>query len=204
MSAHHETHPERVRLLTVCTGNICRSPYAAALLREGLDRVRRGAFEVTSAGTHALVGNRMDADSTRLLGARGIADGGFRARALNQPMLREQAVVLAMESRHREVVIDEAPALHRRTFTILAFAAALDAVGSPAAWSALLETAGADDVRSRWAALPGIIAAHAPGRRSASDVPDPFTRGSAAFDRMAATITPAVRTIVEWEGSFPR
>lgn len=202
MSAHHQAHPERVRLLTVCTGNICRSPYAAALLRAGLDWVRPGAFEVTSAGTHALVGNRMDAGSARLLGARGIADDGFRARSLNHPMLRDQAVVLVMESRHRELVIDEAPALHRRTFTILAFAAALDAVGSHAEWSSLLETAGADDVRSRWSAVPGILAAHAPKRRSADNVPDPFTKGDAAFDRMAATITPAVRTIVEWEGAF--
>ena len=203
MSDRHQ-NPERVRLLTVCTGNICRSPYAAALLRAGLDWVRPGAFEVTSAGTHALVGNRMDAASARLLGARGIADDEFRARALNHPMLRDQAVVLVMESRHREVVIDEAPALHRRTFTILAFAAALEAVGSHDEWSALLDSSGADDVRSRWAAVPGIVAAHAPKRRSSDNVPDPFTKGDAAFDRMAVTIAPAVRTIVEWERRFPR
>ena len=188
----------------MCTGNICRSPCAAARLRAGLDWVRPGAFEVASAGTHALVGKRMDAGSARLLEARGIADDGFRARALNHPMLRDQTVVLVMEAGHREVVIDEAPAMHRRTFAILGFAAGLDAVGSHAEWAALLESAGADDVRSRWAAAPGIIAAHPEGRAPASDVPDPFMKGNDAFDRMAATIAPAVRTIVEWEGSFPR
>jgi protein-tyrosine phosphatase len=203
MSAHPQSHPERVRLLTVCTGNICRSPYAAALLQAGLDEVRPGAFEVTSAGTHALVGNRMDAGSSRLLGARGIADDGFRARSLHHRTLRDQAVVLVMEARHREVVIDEVPAMHRRTFSFVAFAAALDAVGSHADWVALFETAGAVDVGTRWAALPGILAVHGPRGRSSPSVPDPFTRGEAAFDRMAATIDPAVRTIVEWEGRFP-
>ncbi len=52
-----------VRLLTVCTGNVCRSPYAAALLGAGLDWARPGAFRVASAGTPALVGRPVDAGS---------------------------------------------------------------------------------------------------------------------------------------------
>src|SRR6187549_1394305 len=87
---------EKVRLLTVCTGNICRSPYAAVLLREGLAGVRPGAFEVTSAGTHALVGRPMDESSAERLGAKGLADAEFRARLITPRLLREQAVVLLM------------------------------------------------------------------------------------------------------------
>ncbi len=41
------------KILTVCTGNICRSPLAEGLLR----KVLRGLpVEVSSAGTGALVG----------------------------------------------------------------------------------------------------------------------------------------------------
>lgn len=206
MSPDHDTPDGRVRLLTVCTGNICRSPYSAALLRAGLAWARPGAFEVKSAGTHALVGNRMDAASSRLLEARGIADEAFRARSLNTPMLRDQAVVLVMASTHREVVIDEAPAVHRRTFTIRAFAAALEAVGGRDDWSARLAQAGVDDdAASRWNALPALLAPHAAAvPRSERDVADPFKRGDAAFARMAEEIDPAVRTIVAWESQFSR
>jgi protein-tyrosine phosphatase len=206
MSADHDIRDDRVRLLTVCTGNICRSPYSAAVLRAGLEWARPGAFEVTSAGTHALVGNRMDAGSSRLLEAKGVADEDFRARSLTHRMLREQAVVLVMASTHREVVIDEAPVVHRRTFTLRAFAAALTAVGSAGDWSARLAEVGADDdVASRWKALPTLIAGHvAAVPRAERDVADPFQRGEAAFGRMAGEIDPAVRTIVAWEHQFSR
>ena len=118
---------EQVRLLTVCTGNICRSPYAAVLLHEGLEWARPGAFEVTSAGTHALVGRPMDEGSAVRLRAKGLADDAFRARLITPRMLAEQAAVLLMADEHREYVLDEAPAVHRRTFTIRELAHALDA-----------------------------------------------------------------------------
>ena len=62
-----------IRVTMVCTGNICRSPYAAVLLRQGLAWARPGAFEVTSAGTHALVGRPMDEGSVERLAAKGLA-----------------------------------------------------------------------------------------------------------------------------------
>ena len=43
------------RILTVCTGNVCRSPMAAVELDHGLNEISPGGFEVTSAGMHALV-----------------------------------------------------------------------------------------------------------------------------------------------------
>ena len=83
MSAHPHPPPSGpVRVLTVCTGNICRSPYAELLLREGFGWARPGAFEVTSAGTHALVGRPVDVGSVRQLGAKGIDAGGNMAAPL--------------------------------------------------------------------------------------------------------------------------
>ena len=176
----------KVRLLTVCTGNICRSPYAAVLLREGLAWARPGAFEVTSAGTHALVGRPMDEGSV---------------------LLQEQAVVLLMATEHREFVLDEAPAVHRRTFTIRELAQAIDAIGERHSWLTLMAAAGASDVESRWRALPELVAAHRRRGREGRldrDVSDPYKRGDRAFDRMVAELDPAVRSIVMWERQFAR
>lgn len=59
-----------IRILTVCTGNICRSPLAAELLASRLDPQN---FIVESAGTSALVGEQMPDPAIEIatrLGAR--------------------------------------------------------------------------------------------------------------------------------------
>ena len=202
---HDPEAPAPVRVLTVCTGNICRSPYAAALLRVGLHWARRGAFEVTSAGTHALVGRPMDPASARLLADRGVEDDAFRARLLTGRMVAEQDLVLVMTRHHRELVLDEAPAAHRRTLGILDLAAGLRRVGDHAAWAELLADVGAHEVHARWRALPALLAVHQ-GRAAGAttDVADPYQRGDAAFARMAEELDAAVRTIVLWEAEFER
>ncbi len=192
---------ERVRILTVCTGNICRSPYAQVVLAAGLEWARPGAFEVTSGGTHALVDHAVDAGSSALLNAKGLPHDTFRARRLTPALLVEQDLVLVMAAHHREYVVDEAPAVHRRTLTLRELATAIDDIEKTQGWAALLSQAGAHDVVSRWRALPGLIAAHRPRgrRRGERDVADPYKQGEAAFTRMGQEIDPAVRTIVSWE-----
>jgi protein-tyrosine phosphatase len=205
MSADDPTPAEPVRILTVCTGNICRSPYAAALLREGLQGARPGVFEVTSAGTHALVGRPMEPAAVTRLGALGLADDAFRARLLTHRLLLDAAVVLVMASEHRDVVIDETPAAHRRVFTVRELAHLLEEVGRSHDWRRLLAEAGADDAASRWRLLPQVLAGHRRRMgRGDRDVADPYQRGDRAFELMSRQIDPAVRTIVRWEAQFER
>jgi protein-tyrosine phosphatase len=205
VTAGGSTSAGPVRILTVCTGNICRSPYAAVLLRHGLEEVRPGAFEVTSAGTQALVGRPIDEGSAIRLAALGLADAEFRARLATSRVLRDQALVLVMTSAHKERVLEESPLAFRRTFTILELAHALEDVVTRHDWQTLLADAGADDVVSRWTALPAIVAAHRRRMRLEDrDVVDPYQRGARAFDRMSQEVDPAVRGIVRWERQFPR
>ncbi len=194
-----------VRLLTVCTGNICRSPYAAAVLREGLGNARPGAFTVSSAGTHALVGRPIDEGSARQLAGKGLSDDAFRAASITSRMLREQSVVLVMSTEHMGYVVAQAPAVEGRTFTIREFGDALDEIGARNDWRWILEEAGADDVVSRWRVLPALVAEHRRRiRRRQRDVADPYSRGERAFERMSREVDTAVSSIVTWEGQFPR
>ncbi len=142
-----------------------------------------------------------------LLRAKGLADDAFRARLGTARLLQQQAVVLLLAGEHQEPVLHEAPAVHRRTFTLWELASALDDIGERHDWADLLAGAGADDVGSRWRALPALVATHrARGRagRTDHDVADPYPRGDRAFDRMVAQVDPAVRSIVRWERQFPR
>ena len=63
-------------------------------------------------------------------------------------------------SEHKDVVLDESPSAHRRTFTIRELAHALEDIGERHDWPTLLAAAGAEDVVSRWTALPALVAAH--------------------------------------------
>jgi len=197
-----------VHLLVVCTGNICRSPYAAALLGDRLARVRPGAFEVGSAGTHAIPGVPIDPGSARILQGHGVDTGDRRSRRLTAQLAGSAQIVLLMSPEHRAVVVDEQPAAHRRTFLFREFAHQLEAVGQHRDWPALFERAGAgDDVVGRWSALPAILAVEGPlvrRRRRDAGVLDPVGGPQRAFARMAAEINPAVDQIAAWEAQFPR
>lgn len=197
--------PDPVRLLTVCTGNICRSPYAAALLRHGLDWARPGAFEVTSAGTDALVGRPMDAASRRLLEDKGVpVAAAAPARLLDGSSVAEQAMVLVMSDAHRQRVLEECPSVRRRTMGLVDLANALVGVSRTYSWPHLLADAGAKEVRGRWAVLPEMLLALGAAPSEVTEVDDPYRQGDEAFERMAKDIDEAVRTVVYWEALFAR
>lgn len=96
------------RILTVCVGNICRSPTAEYLLRHHL--ATRG-ITVKSAGLGAVIGKPMDATALQLLREHGVDGGAHRARQLTTDMLREADLVLAMERGHLASMMRMAPEL---------------------------------------------------------------------------------------------
>ena len=64
------------RIMTVCTGNICRSPVGEYLIRE---HARQAGLEVevaSSAITDYEIGNPIDPRAGRILTARGIDPAG--------------------------------------------------------------------------------------------------------------------------------
>lgn len=72
-----------MKLLTVCLGNICRSPMAEGALRARLDAARLGWVETDSAGTggwHA--GEPPDRRAIACARGYGVDIGGLRARQL--------------------------------------------------------------------------------------------------------------------------
>jgi protein-tyrosine phosphatase len=90
-------------ILTVCVGNVCRSPMAALLLSDRLAR-RRASVEVSSAGLAALVGDPAEPEACELMAARGLDLSGHRARQITPDLVRSHELILVMEAgQQREV-----------------------------------------------------------------------------------------------------
>jgi protein-tyrosine phosphatase len=183
----------QLTILTVCTGNICRSPLAEVMLRADLEPL---GVRVHSAGTHALVGHGMPEQALELAAQAGVdptTASAHLARYLVEPLLEDADLVLTMAREHRSHVVKMMPNRLRRTFTVREFARLASTVNTDDARAAA-DTAGASS-RDRFAAVlravndqRGITAASGDD----DDVIDPYRRSRETYARSAAELTPAL------------
>jgi len=101
------------RILVVCTGNICRSPVAEAMLRQALP-----GRQLSSAGLGALVGHGVEPTARSLAEADGLDVASHQARQLTSEMLQQADLVLVMSHGQRRAVGDIAPEALGKTMLI--------------------------------------------------------------------------------------
>jgi len=94
------------RILLVCTGNICRSPLAAALMQRTVQERGVDGIEVSSAGTGAWDGAPAS-EGAYLVGLeQGLDLSGHRARLLTRDLVEQSDLILTM-ARHHRARVDE-------------------------------------------------------------------------------------------------
>lgn len=191
-----------IRILTVCTGNICRSPYAERFLQTELNRISPGAFFIDSAGIHALVGSQMDELAASRLAEVGGTSTGFKARQITAEIVADVDLVLALSEEHRNKIVSLSPRLLKRTYTVREFAAVIQEVSANPN-KKFPQGSGFSAVGERWSALlkEASLCRHTARQRltGAMDVTDPYRREIAVYDLMVAELLPALKTIIEFE-----
>lgn len=97
-------------VLVVCTGNQCRSPLAAAILRVRLDAAGAGTgWAVASAGTWAEAGLPAAEFARQAAEGMGLSLQGHRSRRVLKEILEGQDLILVMERGHAEALRAEFP-----------------------------------------------------------------------------------------------
>jgi protein-tyrosine phosphatase len=168
-------------IMTVCTGNICRSPAAELLLKEYLG----AEATVSSSGTHGMVGWGIPAEMLMCLDADNIDGRSHKAQQFSAGLARVSDLIICMTAEHRSRAVSEAPFALKRTFLLSEIATAARA-GAPLEGG----IAGvADAVQNFRVELAG---------RSLPDVPDPYRRSQRDYDEAYAMIRSAIEDIVGW------
>ena len=166
-----------LKVLFVCTANICRSPTIELLARHTLGDQDEVVF--SSAGTHGTNGDPIDPELGGALPA-GLDASAFRSRRLTESLLQEADLVLTMEAAHRAFILDDHPGLFRKVFTLGQFAQAVEAAPETLDREALL----AHVADTRGHADPAL------------DVADPYRRGAAAASGCVARLQDLLRQVL--------
>lgn len=110
-----------MRVLLVCSGNICRSPMAAEYLRHRAAAERLSHLVVASAGTLGIEGAPAAPHAVRVLADEGFDLRRHRSRGLTLEDARTTDLVVGMERAHLEGVRRRLPGLHAELVLLRAY-----------------------------------------------------------------------------------
>ncbi|MGH2820069.1 MAG: hypothetical protein ACRDJ5_05405 [Actinomycetota bacterium] len=172
-----------MRILVVCTGNLCRSPMATALLRHEITTRECNDVEVVSAGTWAAGGSPATSEAVRVLSDRGIDLSPHRSRPLEAEEARSSDLIVAMTSVHVREVLELAPEAAPRIVLLKELCEMHpDQVPGDA---------------TRRDRLGALLAAARPALRRDLDVDDPMGLPAGAYERCAGDLERGVQALVK-------
>ena len=108
-------------VLLVCTGNTCRSPMAAGILKKMLADDDVQGISVLSAGTAALEGMPATDLAVSTSADWQIDISGHRSRAVTDELVAQSDLILTMTPEHREEVLLFDPEAEGKTFLLKSF-----------------------------------------------------------------------------------
>jgi protein-tyrosine phosphatase len=157
------------RICFVCSGNICRSPIAEAVLRTMLQRSGVDDVVVDSAGTDDWhIGERADLRTLRVLAIHGYDGRAHRARQFDGQWFTERDLVVGFDRGHIRTLRSWAPdpASRAKVRLLSSFDPSLVGIGE------------------------------GPNETARLEIPDPYYAGTEAFATVLAQVEAAARGLL--------
>ncbi|WP_164878175.1 low molecular weight phosphatase family protein [Microbacterium enclense] len=183
-------------ILSVCTGNVCRSPIAEMALADALSPIAEVSVE--SAGVAALVGAGVPEPARRIAAEEDIDASHHVARQIDSALIRGADLVLAMARDHRRAIVETVPAAMRRSFTLRELARVAD--GIEAQLPEALANSGATTPEEGMRAAVALAASlrgtvPPPADPQMFDIIDPYRQSDEVYRRSFAELLPAAERV---------
>ncbi len=110
-----------MKIMFICTGNICRSAMAEAMLKK-LAKQKNKEIEVYSAGTTAYTGDVCTENAIQVMDEYGIDIRKHRATNIKESKIEEMDLILCATTSHKQMVNYLYPNLKEKVYTIKEYA----------------------------------------------------------------------------------
>lgn len=108
-----------MKVLFVCTGNICRSPMGELMFPLFFHDT---SIVTDSAGTQGLIDSPIDPSSAQLMARDGIDSSKFRSKRLTPQIAMSNDLILCFTEHQRKKIVALAPRVRTRTYLLNDFA----------------------------------------------------------------------------------
>ena len=107
-----------MKIMFICTGNICRSAMAHRMLEKRVKDLKRNDIEVHSCGVFAYNGDRPTSQGIEVMKSYEVDLTSHRATNIHNSNIEDMDIILCATTSHKNNVINMYPNLEEKIFTM--------------------------------------------------------------------------------------